>query len=118
MTAEARAAKSEKRAARWAVAKQRAKDKKLAEEKVKQAEILQSVHARATAEALAKQVAVHAVTMLKGEVVTQFTIDNLGSTASSCHPSVAAGALRRRPYLRRASGLPNRQPIASGRAEI
>jgi hypothetical protein len=36
------------------VAKQREKDKKLAKEKAKQAEILQSIHARATAETLAK----------------------------------------------------------------
>jgi hypothetical protein len=54
MTVEARAAKSKKRAARPVVAKQREKDKKLTEEKTKQAEILQFVHARATAEALAK----------------------------------------------------------------
>jgi hypothetical protein len=53
MTAEARAVELKERAARWVVAKQREKDKKLAEEKAKQAEILQSVHA-----------------MLKGEVVT------------------------------------------------
>jgi hypothetical protein len=54
MMAEAWAPKSKKRAARSVVAKQREKDKKLTEEKTKQAEILQSVHARATAEALAK----------------------------------------------------------------
>jgi hypothetical protein len=65
------------------VATQREKDKKLAEKKAKQAEILQSVHTRATAEALAKQAVVHAVAMLKGEVVTQFTADQFGSTASS-----------------------------------
>jgi hypothetical protein len=52
------------------VAKQKQKDKKAAEEKARQA-----VHARATAEVLAKQAAAHAVAMLKGEVVTQFTAD-------------------------------------------
>jgi hypothetical protein len=88
-TAEARAAESKKRAARRLVAKQKEKDRKATEEKVRQAEILQDVHARATAEALAKQVAVHAVAMLKSEVVTQFAADQLGSTASSV--SSAAG---------------------------
>jgi hypothetical protein len=68
MTPEARAAKSKKRAARRLVAKQ--KDRKATEEKVRQAEMLQVVHARATPEALAKQAAVHAVAMLKSEVVT------------------------------------------------
>jgi hypothetical protein len=70
MTAEAWAAESKKRAVRRVVDKRREKDKKLAEERVKQAEIMQSVHARATAEALAKQAAFHAVAMLKDEVVT------------------------------------------------
>jgi membrane protein involved in colicin uptake len=83
MMAEARAAESKKRAARRVVAKQREKNKKLAEEKAKQAKILQSVHARATAEALAKKAVVHAIAMLKGEVVTEFTTDHFGSTASS-----------------------------------
>jgi hypothetical protein len=88
-TAEARAAESKKRAARRLVAKRKEKDRKATEEKVRQAEILQDVHARATAEALAKQAAVHAVAMLKSEVVTQFAADQFGSTASSV--SSAAG---------------------------
>jgi hypothetical protein len=37
--------------------------------------MLQAVHARAMAEALAKQAAVHVVAMLKSEVVTQFAAD-------------------------------------------
>jgi hypothetical protein len=41
------------------------------------------VHARAATDALAKQAALHAVAMLKGEVVNQFTTDHLGSTAKS-----------------------------------
>jgi hypothetical protein len=68
MTPKARAAESKKRAVRQVVAKQKEKDRKIVEEKARHAEILQSVHARATIEALAKQAAVHA--MLKGEVVT------------------------------------------------
>jgi hypothetical protein len=83
MTPEARAAESKKRAARRQVAKQKEKDRKAIVEKVRQVEMLQVVHARATAEALAKQAAVHAVTMLKSEVVIQFTGDQFGSTASS-----------------------------------
>jgi hypothetical protein len=71
------------------VAKQKEKDRKATEEKVRQAKILQAVHARATAEALAKQAAVHAIAMLKSEVVTQFATDQFGSTASSV--SSAAG---------------------------
>jgi hypothetical protein len=70
MTPEARAGESKKRAARRVVAKQKEKDRKAAEEKARRAEILQAVHARATAEALAKQAAVHAVAMLKSDVVT------------------------------------------------
>jgi hypothetical protein len=66
MTVEVRTAESKKRAARRVVAKQRKKDKKAAEEKVRQTEILQDVHARATAEVLEKQAAAHAVAMLKG----------------------------------------------------
>jgi hypothetical protein len=65
------------------MAKQKEKDKKAAEEKARQAEILQAIHARATAEVLAKQAAPHAVAMLKGEVVTQFAADQFGSTANS-----------------------------------
>jgi hypothetical protein len=72
MTPEARAAESKKRAARRVVDKQNEKDRKAPEEKARQVEILQAVHARAMAEALAKQAAVHAITMLKSEVVTQF----------------------------------------------
>jgi hypothetical protein len=41
------------------VAKQKEKDRKATAEKVRQAEMLQVVHARAMAEALAKQAAVH-----------------------------------------------------------
>jgi hypothetical protein len=89
MTAEARAAESKKRAARRLVAKQKEKDRKAAEEKARQAKILQAVHARAMAKALAKQAAIHAVAMLKSEVVTQFAADQFGSTASSM--SLAAG---------------------------
>jgi hypothetical protein len=70
MTPEARAAESKKRAAQWLVAKQKEKDRKATEKKVRQAEMLQAVHTRATAEALAKQAAVHIVAMLKSEVVT------------------------------------------------
>jgi hypothetical protein len=83
MRPEARAAESKKRAARRQVAKQKEKDRKVTAEKVRQAEMLQAVHVRATAEALAKQAAVHAVAMLKSEVVTQFAGDQFGSTASS-----------------------------------
>jgi hypothetical protein len=54
------------------------------------------VHARATANALAKQAALHAVAMLKGEVVNQFTADQLGSTTSSVS-SVMAGWQRPAP---------------------
>jgi hypothetical protein len=60
------------------VAKQKEKDRKATEEKVRQAEILEVVHARATAEALAKQAAVHVVAMLKSEVVTQFAANQFG----------------------------------------
>jgi hypothetical protein len=60
MTPKARAAESKKRAARRQVAKQKEKDRKAIAKKVRQAEMLQTVHARATAEALAKQAAVHA----------------------------------------------------------
>jgi hypothetical protein len=70
MTAEARVAESKKRAARRVMAKKKEKDRKAAEEKARQAEILQAVNARATIDVLAKQAAVHAVAMLKGEVVT------------------------------------------------
>jgi hypothetical protein len=55
--------------------------------------MLQAVHARAMAEALAKQAAVHVVAMLKSEVVTQFAADQFGSTASSV--SSAAGGWQR-----------------------
>jgi hypothetical protein len=54
MTQEARAAESKERAARRLVAKQKEKDRKATDEKVRQA-----IHTRATAEALAKQAAVH-----------------------------------------------------------
>jgi hypothetical protein len=64
------------------VARQWKKDKKFAEERAKQAELLQTVHAKATADAQAKQAALHAVAMLKGEVLNQFTVDQLGSTAT------------------------------------
>jgi hypothetical protein len=70
MTPEARAVESKKRAARRQVTKQKEKDRKVTAEKVRQAKMLQAVHARATAEALAKQAAVHVVAMLKSEVVT------------------------------------------------
>jgi hypothetical protein len=83
MTSEARTADSKKRVAQRAVARQRDKDKKLAEERAKQAKLLRSVHARATANALAKQTALHVVAMMKGEVVNQFTSGQFGSTASS-----------------------------------
>jgi hypothetical protein len=72
------------------MAKQKEKDRKAAEEKVRQAEILQVMHTRATAEALAKQAAIHAIAMLKSEVITQFAADQFGSTASSVS-SAAAG---------------------------
>jgi hypothetical protein len=48
------------------------------------------VQAKANTDALAKQAALHVVVMLKGEVVNQFTIDHLGSTASSVSSSTAA----------------------------
>jgi hypothetical protein len=83
MTPEARAEKSKKRAARRLVAKQKEKDRKATNEMVRQAEMLQAVHARATAEDLAKQAVVHTVAMLKSKVVTQFAADQFGSTASS-----------------------------------
>jgi hypothetical protein len=89
---ETRAAESKKRAARRVVARQWEKDKKLTEERAKEAEILQSVHARATDDALAKQAALYTVAMLKGEVVNQYTADHLGSTANSVS-SVVAGWL-------------------------
>jgi hypothetical protein len=54
MTPEARAAESKKRAAQRFMAKQKEKDGKATEEKVRQTEMLQAVHARATTEALAK----------------------------------------------------------------
>jgi hypothetical protein len=66
------------------------KDKKLIEERAKQAELLQTVHARATADALAKQAALHAVAMLKGEVVNQFTVNHIGSTTSPVSSTTAA----------------------------
>jgi hypothetical protein len=66
------------------------KNKKLTEERAKQAELLQTVHARATIDALAKQAALHAVAMLKCEAVNQFTADHLGSTASSVSSAMAA----------------------------
>jgi hypothetical protein len=75
------------------VAKQKEKDRKAAEEKARHAEMLQAVHAKATAEPLAKQAAVHAVAMLKSEVVTQFAADQFGSTTSSV--SSAAGGWQR-----------------------
>jgi hypothetical protein len=82
MMPEAWAAKSKKWAAQRAMARQREKEKKLTEKRAKQAE-LQTVHARATADALAKQAALHSMAMLRGEVLNQFTADQLGSTASS-----------------------------------
>jgi hypothetical protein len=63
MTPKARAAESKKRVARRVVARQREKEKKLTEERAKQAKLLQTVHARATADALAKKAALHAVAM-------------------------------------------------------
>jgi hypothetical protein len=93
MTPEAWAAETKKRAARRVLAKKREKDRKITEEKVRQGKIMQSIHARATAEALAKQAAVHAIAMLKGEVVTLFTADQFGSIASFVL-SVAAGWYR------------------------
>jgi hypothetical protein len=88
MTPEARAAESKKRVAHRVIAKQKEKDKKAAEEKARQAKMLQAVHARATAEALAKQAAVHAIAMLKSVVVTQFATDQFGSTTSSVSSAV------------------------------
>jgi hypothetical protein len=89
MTPEARAVESKKRAARRQVAKQKEKDRKATAEKVRKAKMLQAVHARSTAEALAKQATVHAVAMLKSEVVTLFAGDQFGFTANSV--SSAAG---------------------------
>jgi hypothetical protein len=66
------------------VAKQKEKDRKATAEKVRQAEMLQAVHVGATAEALAKQAAIHAVAMLKNEVVTQFPATNLGPQPALC----------------------------------
>jgi hypothetical protein len=88
ITLEARAAESKKRAARRVVAKQKEEDRKAAEEKVRQTEMLQAVHARATVEALAKQAAFHVIAMLKSEVVTQFAAGQFGSTASSVSSAV------------------------------
>jgi hypothetical protein len=41
------------------------------------------MQAKANIDALGKQATLHAMAILKGEVVNQFTIDHLGSTASS-----------------------------------
>jgi hypothetical protein len=46
-------------------------------------EVLQAVHARATAEFLVKQATAHAVAMLKGEVVNHFAANQFGSTTNS-----------------------------------
>jgi hypothetical protein len=78
------------------MAKQKHKDKKAAEEKTRQAEVLQAVHARATAEVLAKQAAAHAIAMLKGEVVTQFAVDQFGSDGWQ-RPATSALSLTREP---------------------
>jgi hypothetical protein len=64
------------------------KNKKLAEERAKQAELDRA--RQSTIDALAKQAALHAVAMLKCEVVNQFTADHLGSTASSVSSAMAA----------------------------
>jgi hypothetical protein len=111
MTTEARAVESKKRSAQRVMAKQREKDKKLAEEKVKKAEILRSVQGRATIEALAKQADVHAVAMLKGEVVTQFTADQFGSTASSVLSTVEGWHRSASPALS-STGEPPPEPVA------
>jgi hypothetical protein len=117
MTSEARAAESKKRAARRVVVKQKEKDRKIAEEKARQAKILQSVHARATAEALAKQAAVHAIAMLKGEVVTQFSADQFGSTTSSVL-STAAGWYRPASLALSSTREPAPQPAAPSRLGV
>jgi hypothetical protein len=108
MTAEARAAESKKQASRRVLTKQREKDKKDVEEKAKQTEILQAVHARATAEALAKQGAVHAISMLKGEVVTQFAADQFGSTTNSVSSAAAGWQCPASPALSSTRELPHR----------
>jgi hypothetical protein len=59
------------------------------EERAKQAELLQAVQSNTNTDALAKQAALHAVAMLKVEVVKQFTADHLGSTASSMSSATA-----------------------------
>jgi hypothetical protein len=117
MTAEARAAESKKRSGQRVMTKQREKDKKLAEEKVKQAEILQSVQGRATIEALAKQADVHAVAMLKDKVVTQFTADQFGSTASSVSSMVEGWHHSASPTLS-STGEPPPKPIAPSRLDV
>jgi hypothetical protein len=75
ITTEHRVAESNKQDAQRVVSRERAKEKKAAEERAKQAELLQIVHAKSNADALAKQAALHAVAILKGEVVNQFTVD-------------------------------------------
>jgi hypothetical protein len=50
------------------------------------------VQSNTNADALAKQAALHAVAMLKVEVVKQFTTDQLGSTASSMSSATAVQA--------------------------
>jgi hypothetical protein len=117
MTAKARAVESKKRSAQRVMAKQREKDKKLAEEKVKQAEILQSVQGRATIEALARQADVHDIAMLKGEVVTQFTADQFGSTASSVSSTVE-GWHRSASLVLSSTGEPPPEPIAPSRLDV
>jgi hypothetical protein len=68
-----RVAESKKQDAQRVVSRERAKEKKATEEhRVAESKI---VHAKSNADALAKQAALHAVAMLKGEVVNQFTVD-------------------------------------------
>jgi hypothetical protein len=51
---------------------------------------LRHITGQANIDALAKQATLHAVAMLKGEVVNQFAIDQLGSTARSVSFVMAA----------------------------
>jgi hypothetical protein len=72
------------------MAMQQEKDKKLAKERAEQAKLRQTIHAKATVDALAKKATLHVVSMLKGEVVNQFTVDQLGFTASSVSSAMVA----------------------------
>jgi hypothetical protein len=78
---------------------------------VKHVELLQTVHARSTADALAKHAALHTLAMLKGEVVNQFTADQLGSTASSVSSALAGWQHPASPTMSSTtSRLPKPQP--------